>query len=325
MRAPDFWRHDGALAHALTPLSWGFRGLGALRRRLVVERRVRVPVVCVGNLSVGGTSKTPVAIAIAGRLAAAGRAVHLLGRGYGGRARGPLRVDPGRHDARGVGDEALLLARAGPTWVGRDRAAAATRAVAAGAEVLVMDDGLQYPGLAKDLALVVIDGAVGFANRRVVPAGPLREPVARGLDRADAAVVVGVDRAGVGASCAARGLPVLAARLVPVNAHCFAGRAVLAFAGIGRPEKFFATLEDAGARVRSVYPFPDHHAYDADEIMSLVEEAAALGAAPVTTEKDLVRLPAEARAMVETLAVRLAWDDADALDRLLAGYLGVGR
>jgi tetraacyldisaccharide 4'-kinase len=327
VRAPEFWdREPGAAARLLAPLA-GLYAFGQnLRRGWTTPRKVNVPVICVGNLVAGGAGKTPVALAVGGRLAALGHAVHFLSRGYGGRARGPVRVDPARHSAEDVGDEPLLLARRAPTWVARDRVAAAAAAVAGGASVVVMDDGHQNPTLEKDLSLLVIDGAYGVGNGRVMPAGPLREPPEDGLGRADALVVVG----GAGHSTEAvltfwGNRPVLWAELVPTReGRNLAGHTVLAFAGIARPEKFFATLENLGCRVVAARPFPDHHRYDADEIMTLVESASTHNARLVTTEKDLARLPPEARPMVEALPVSLEFQDEDTLERLLSSVLAGG-
>lgn len=327
MRAPEFWhRPPGAKARLLAPLA-GLYALGqGWRQHWTRARKAAVPVICVGNLVAGGAGKTPVALALGSRLAAAGRAVHFLSRGYGGRERGPLRVDPERHSAEDVGDEPLLLARRAPTWVARDRVAGASAAAAAGAGVVVMDDGHQNPALAKDLSLVVIDGAYGVGNGRVMPAGPLREALGAGLARADVLVVIGAASPGTEAILNTwSGGPVLAAELVPTReGQRFAGADVLAFAGIARPGKFFATLENLGCRLVAAQSYPDHHRYDADEIMTLVEAANAQGARLVTTEKDLVRLPAEARPMVEALPVTLEFQDEKALERLLAGVRAHG-
>lgn len=317
MRAPDFWTEDGALAALLAPLGAGYDLAGRLRRALVPPVSADIPVICVGNLVAGGAGKTPVVLALAAALAARGAVVHCLSRGYGGRAPGPRRVDAARDSAAEVGDEALLLARAAPSWVARDRAAGARAAAAAGARVLVMDDGFQNPALAKDLSLVVVDGAYGFGNRRVMPAGPLRETVARGLARADAVVLLGRDERNLGPTLGAR-LPLLTARLAPrPGSESLAGRKVLAFAGIGRPAKFFATLADLGAKVVETRAFPDHHAYAPAEIESLRARAAALDACAVTTEKDAVRLPPELREGIEVLAVAVEWREPEALDALL--------
>ncbi len=328
MRQPRFWdRDNGLIPLLLSPLARAVELGGRLRRRIVKQQRVGVPVICIGNLVVGGAGKTPVALAVAARLAASGRAVHFLSRGYGGRARGPLAVDPGAHQADQVGDEALLLAAAAPTWVARDRPAGARAAARAGAEVVVMDDGHQNPTLYKDLSLVVIDGAYGLGNGRVIPAGPLREPIEAGLERADAVVLIGDARGSV-AEHVARALrpkPLLRARMVPTpRSHRLAGQTVVAFAAIARPEKFFDTLRDIGCRLVGVHGFADHYRFRADEIMALVEEASAAGARLVTTEKDLMRLSGEARAMTEVLAIEVEFADAEALDELLAGALGNG-
>jgi len=324
MRAPEFWYAPdsltGALASAvLSPAAAVFGAAGALRRAVTRPWRAPVPVICVGNLTVGGTGKTPTALSIVDLLRDRGRTPHVLTRGYRGRLRGPVRVDFEVHAARDVGDEALLLARAAPTWVARDRAADAKAAVAAGADILVMDDGLQNPGLAHDVALVVVDGARGFGNARLLPAGPLREPLAAGLDRADAVVLIGDDATGLAKHLA---LTVLGAQLVPApETERLAGKPVVAFAGIGRPGKFFATLEALGCTLVMTVGFPDHHRYTADEIMQLVEAAHAAGATLATTEKDHVNMPADAQPMVTPVPVTLIWDDEAALDQVLAPVL----
>jgi tetraacyldisaccharide 4'-kinase len=322
MRAPEFWNASGGshpAALALAPLAAVYAALGRLNAALAGPARAAVPVVCVGNLTVGGAGKTPTALALARLAGALGLAPWFLTRGYGGRARGPLRVDPARHEAGAVGDEALLLAALAPTVVSGDRVAGAAVAAQAGADLVIMDDGLQNPSLAKDLALVVVDGGYGFGNGRVLPAGPLREPVEAGLARADALVLIGPDRLGLGPRLARGAAPVFEAELVPgPEAIRFREREIVAFAGIGRPAKFFATLEAAGAVLIARHAFPDHHRYDADEIMRLCEAASRHNGKPVTTAKDYVRLPPEARLMVDVLTVELEWRDPAAVRRLLA-------
>jgi tetraacyldisaccharide 4'-kinase len=318
MRAPEFWHHpESPTAALLSPLGALYDAAGRLRASLTHPTKLARPVICVGNLTAGGAGKTPVALAIAAWLKTRGHEPHFLTRGYGGRLTGPFRVDPERHSFRDAGDEPHLLAEAAPTWVAPDRRKGAAMAIAEGAELIIMDDGLQNPTLAKDLGLLVLDGGYGFGNGRVIPAGPLRETIAHGLARAQAAVVVGADEHQLGEALAAR-LPVLAARLEPDHAaRALAGKRVLAFAGIGRPGKFSETLAALGAILIRFEAFPDHHPYEADEIMQLVEEAAACGAELVTTAKDRVRLPPEARPMVTTVRVRLVWDDEAQLERLL--------
>jgi tetraacyldisaccharide 4'-kinase len=311
---PEFWSRPGLMPSLLQPAAQAYAALGAARRAFATPYRAPVPVICVGNLVVGGAGKTPVVESVVGLLYRRGRRPNILSRGYGGAAAGPLRVDAARHDAAAVGDEPLLLARAAPVWVGRDRAAAARAACDAGADCLVMDDGFQNPGLAKDLSLLAIDGAYGLGNGRVMPAGPLREPAPQGLARADAIVLLGEDRAGIAAALA---IPVLRASLAPIDAQELAERAVVAFAGIGRPEKFFATLRATGARLAAQHVFPDHHPYREVELRRLVGEAAANQAALVTTEKDHVRLTSAWRERIATLAVRVAWEDETSILKLL--------
>jgi tetraacyldisaccharide 4'-kinase len=319
MRAPAFWwRRPGAAALALSPAAALYGAAGRLGRRWTRPRKAPVPVLCVGNVVAGGAGKTPVAIAIVRRLMAAGVAPHVLTRGYGGRMAGPVLVDPALHDARAVGDEPILLAMESPTWVSRDRVAGAEAAVADGAGALVMDDGLQNPGLYKDVSLLVVDGQTGFGNGHLIPAGPLRERPAESLARVDAVIIMGEDRQGLATGLEGYPVTVLAARLRPAGAvGWLEGTPVVAFAGIGRPEKFFGTLEGLGARLAARFAFADHHAYEPDEIMRMVELAHAARAVPVTTAKDFVRLPVEARPMVRVLAVEVGWSDPIALDRVL--------
>lgn len=318
MRAPEFWESGGAASLALLPAACAWALAGRLRRALTRPWRAGVPVICVGNPVAGGGGKTPLVLAIAHRLTAMGWTPHVLSRGYGGRLKGPLRVDPRRHTAREVGDEPLLIARQGPVWIGADRAASARAAVEGGADVLVMDDGFQNPGLAKDLSILAVDGAWGLGNGRVMPAGPLREALGDGLARADAVVIIGEDRHGLGPRLGAPGRPVLAARLVPPpEAVAMQGEPIYAFAGIARPEKFFATLEAQGAVLVGRRAFADHHDYDPLEIMDMVEAAHRAGARLMTTEKDHVRLDADARPMVDALPVSLELADTAALDALL--------
>jgi len=320
MRAPDFWYRESWQGALLAPLGALY---GAVARRRISRGKpwkAPVPVLCVGNLVAGGAGKTPVALDLAGRLVDAGAVVHFLSRGYGGSAQGPLRVDPFRHRVDEVGDEPLLLARRAPTWVGADRAASARLAVAEGADILVMDDCFQNPGLAKDLSLLVADGDRGFGNGRVMPAGPLREPLEFGLSRADAVVVIGEDGLAVSGQLGDR--PVLRARIRPgAEADELKGRRVAAFAGIGDPDRFFRTLDFLGAQRVVSRAFADHHAFSAADLERLADEAAQAEARLITTEKDAVRLPPAARDIVTVLTIGLEWDDEEAMNALLSPLL----
>jgi len=313
MHAPGFWRHDGLLPRLLGPASR--IATAATARRVARPRwQASIPVVCCGNVTVGGAGKTTLALDLGARLTRRGAHVAFLTRGYGGRVREAVCVGP-THDAAQVGDEALLLAAVAPTFVCADRAAAARAAIAAGATVLVMDDGLQNPGLVQDLPLLVVDGATGFGNGRVLPAGPLREPVAAGAARCRAAVLIGADLSGATALLPPA-LPVLRASLTP-DVQGLAGRRVLAFAGIAHPGKFYATLAEAGAQVVETMGFPDHHPFRRAELDRLLARAVALDATLATTPKDAVRLPSAMRALVHVAGVALTWADERQIEALL--------
>ncbi|HEY1632038.1 MAG TPA: tetraacyldisaccharide 4'-kinase [Rhizomicrobium sp.] len=314
MRPPEFWNKDDGMARAmralLAPMSWAYGASVRWKRDGAHPYRAKAKIVCIGNLTAGGSGKTPIAIAVAGAL----RAHHpfILSRGYGGHMRGPALVDPAQDTARDVGDEPLLLARAAPVVVARNRMAGAAFADAHGAGVIVMDDGHQNFDLAKDLSIVVVDAETGFGNGRVLPAGPLREPVAQGLARADAVVLVGDGMPGLGGFAG----PILRARLAPGESHGLTGEKVVAFAGIGRPDKFFDTLRHLGAELIETREYADHHAYTASEIARL--KAKARGARLVTTEKDYVRLTQTEREGVTFLPVRAQFEDEAALANLLS-------
>lgn len=322
MRAPDFWyRPDGAVSRILSPLGalYGWATAHRLGRAHPNARgqAVSVPVICVGNIDVGGSGKTPTVIAVIEMLGARGVNAHVISHGYGGRASDPLRVDPRKHTAQDVGDEALLLAAFGPVWVAQDRAAAARAAIADGAGAIVLDDGFQDPSLAASLSIVVVDATRGFGNARCIPAGPLREPVAAGLGRADVLLSVGSPRAqGVfgdqwRASIKAAGVAHVTGRLDPLQTGMdWRETPFLAFAGIGNPAKFFATLRGLGAELVHAEGLADHQPLTPSLMARLERDAARHGAQLVTTEKDAVRLPSSWRQKVITLPVRLRLDDA---------------
>lgn len=294
LRAPSFWwRQPGLGAASLAPFS-DIYGRIAGHRLAGVGRSVGVPVVCIGNLTLGGSGKTPTALAVARMLIAAGERPWFLSRGYGGRQRGPVVVDASKHQAKDVGDEPLLLARLAPTVVSRDRPAGALLARDLGASSIVMDDGFQNPSLDKHLSIITIDGRHGIGNARVFPSGPLRAPLHQQLVRAQVLVVVGdiVLAEPAIAIAKAHGLAVFCARLKPdpEAVRLLSSARVLAFAGIGHPDKFFTTLLEAGIRLGLTRGFADHHGYTPAQADRLVAEAERHGWTLVTTEKDLVRL-----------------------------------
>ena len=325
MRPPAFWSNPpanpGLAAHLLAPLGWAYAAATAYR----VARpgyNASIPVICVGNLNVGGTGKTPATIALIERVTRRGARVAVVSRGYGGTIVGPVQVNESRHSAAEVGDEPLLLAAFAPTFIGRDRAAAVRLAEASGAGVILLDDGFQNPGVVKDMSLVVVDAASGFGNARCLPAGPLREPVATGLSRADLVLAIGDAPAQdhFAEHWSPLDRPVVKAALEPLPTGMdWTGTAVIAFAGIGNPAKFFATLRGLGAQILREVPLDDHQPLGEALMSRLQIEATARGAQLVTTEKDAVRLPRNFRGKVLTLPVRLTLPDWSLIDAALSG------
>lgn len=323
MRAPLFWGKRGVISTLLWPLeqAWIF---GA-RRRLAKGpwERLDIPVICVGNINAGGTGKTPSVIALLEMLAKMGVRAHVVSRGYGGSLDGPVLVEEQVHKAADVGDEPLLISAFGPCWVSKDRAAGAKAAIAAGAEVIILDDGFQNPVLVKDFSIVVVDAEVGFGNGRCMPAGPLREPLTDGLARADIVL-------SIGGNAAQTQLFVQSARwqaqLQPLETGMeWKGTRVLAFAGIGRPGKFFATLKGLGADIVATREFADHAPYTDTVLKRLLAEANAKSAQLVSTEKDIARLPDHFKREVIALPVRLEFDDPEAVKAALENLLAARR
>jgi tetraacyldisaccharide 4'-kinase len=324
MREPGFWHGPASLnAHLLKPLAALYGAIAAQRLRRK-GLNAGIPVLCVGNYHVGGAGKTPTVLALAKLLRELGETPVVLSRGYGGKLRGPVRVDPVRHAASDVGDEPLMLARVLPVVVSRKRADGVPLARAQGASVILMDDGFQSPAVVKDASLIVIDSARGIGNGQVFPAGPLRAPLRPQLARTDALIVVGDGSAAttVAAGIAAQGKPVLLAHLRPDQAVVdqLRGRRVLAFAGIGDPTRFFNTLRASGIDVAGQRAFADHHPYSQSQIESLIAEAERDGLTLVTTEKDLARLRDWSQQIVP-FPVTLEFDDPALLRKFVADRL----
>jgi len=327
MREPRFWARDvdprsreaaPLLRFLLTPLAWIYAE--ATHRKIATTEplKVRPVVICVGNLTAGGVGKSPIVAALRDHFAeSTNLRVATLSRGYKGKLEGPLQVDPARHTAADVGDEPLMLARSGEAWIGADRAATGQVVSNDGVDIIIMDDGHQNPGLHKDFSIIVVDASAGFGNGHVIPKGPLREPVKEGLSRADAIIVMGYGQAPE--EIADSGLPVfeavLAAKSTPSD------QPYVAFAGIGRPEKFFDTLNAMDVDVRDAVPFPDHHAFTAGDLNYLHRLAKDYGATLITTDKDLARLSPEQRQDIVSLPVEVVFERRADLDKMLANVI----
>ena len=329
MKAPHFWsagldprsREAAPLTRALlTPLEalyiWGVRR----KLRTATPAQAAIPVICVGNLTTGGSGKTPIVTEIRERLTAKGLRAASLSRGYGGSDPGPRPVHPETDTARQTGDESLMLSHTGEAWIGRDRPDAARQMTAEGVDVIIMDDGFQNPSLAKDVSILVIDAAAPFGNGFALPKGPLREPVADGLARADAVILMGDGE--VPAPVASSGIPVLRARLQPSGT--VTPQRVVAFAGIGRPLKFFDTLSAAGFQVCEAISYPDHHPYTQSDLTDLRKWAQVHSAQLITTTKDMMRLPPDARHGILDFPVKAVFEDEETLDAILNRALKPG-
>lgn len=322
MREPHFWTVTDKRSRAsapvikllMTPLSMLYRWAGRRRIATTVPHDAGLPVICIGNLTLGGAGKTPVTAATRAHFAAHGARVASLSRGYRGSILGPVHVDTLTHTAAEVGDEPLMLAASGEAWISKDRPAGATAMKEAGVQIVIMDDGHQNPTLKKSLSIVVIDGTNPFGNGHIFPKGPLREPIADGLSRADAVVVMGGDEMPAALSTF-KGV-VLRAHLEPL-ALLPPGR-YIAFAGIGRPERFFDGLQQQpGVELSESVPYPDHHAFQPSDIAYLMKLAKERDARLVTTDKDHVRLPPDVKGHVMRASVEAKFEDPAAFAALL--------
>ena len=326
MNAPRFWYSRSSILPriALFPASIAYRFGGWLRRCLARPYRAKACVLCVGNVTMGGAGKTPVVIALAQAAARLGIRVAAVSRGYGGALAGPVRVDPAHHGAADVGDEPLLIAAHVPTWISKNRAHGVRAADDDGVDLILLDDGFQNPTVVKDFSILVFDGPTGLGNGAVFPAGPLREPLESALDRTDIGVVIGKDSWDLGAG-RLKSLTVHSADLAPVQtaADHDAGR-YFAFAGIGIPEKFFATLERLNLNLVERRGYPDHHQYTDRDMNEILDAAARLGAQAITTRKDVVRIPSRFADSIDVLDVDLVFETSDTPETLVKEAMGHG-
>lgn len=317
IKAPSFWWRP--LSSVGTPLGWIGQLYGAIvawRLRHIVPTKVDVPVLCVGNLTLGGTGKTPVALFLGKHFLAQGKKVGFLTRGYGGCLKGPVQVVLSQHRAQEVGDEPLLLASVAPTWVSKDRVAGAKAMTQAGIDLIIMDDGYQNPFLYKDGSFVVVDGVQGFGNGQIFPGGPLRESLKEGLARADAVIIVREPSDRLKQSLKIYKKEILQAE-VDIDSKTLPPGKVVAFCGIGNPDKFFASLEKEGVHMVEKKAFPDHHLYSAGDLDGLRKISEVQQASLVTTEKDWVRLPKKDQKDILAVPLTLKWKNWGKMEKLL--------
>lgn len=317
MKTPSYWKNDCFVSKVLSPLGCLYTFATRLNIRKSKPKSVNKPVICIGNLTAGGTGKTPVALSIAELLQEQGRTPFFVSRGYGGKLKNIV-VDNKSHSAQDVGDEPLLLSEQAPVVVNPDRYQGALTAIKNGAEIIVMDDGYQNPGLKKDLSFLVFDGEFGCGNQQGIPAGPMRETLQDGLKRAQAVIIIGDDKHNLKEQVGS--LPVFFGKISP-KIPAETNKKIIAFAGIGRPQKLYNSLQEVGFTVSESYDFPDHHQYTVKELKQLIDRAETLGIEIYTTTKDFVKIPAELRQKFNVLKIEIQWDDKNALTNFLKNNL----
>ena len=305
MKTPTYWKNKNIISLLLWPFGCLYGLATATRLLLKTPHKVDAKVICVGNLTAGGTGKTPVSISLAKILQQNGQNPYFVSRGYGGKLKG-LQVMPDIHNAADVGDEPLLLAGQAPVIINPDRYAGALMAEQEGANYIIMDDGFQNPSLYKDISFVVIDGNIGLGNGFCIPAGPLREFKDLGLHRASAIMLIGEDTHDLAASFGK--LPVFKGRIKPVSPSPLTYD-VVAFAGIGRPEKFYQSLSGCGFNIVETRDFPDHHFYTEDELNQLIALGKRHKAPVYTTAKDFVKIPPRLQSKFKVLEIAIEWEN----------------
>ncbi len=313
MKTPVHWQHKNVTAAILFPLGCLYAFATWLRIKLNKPQKVDVPVICVGNLTAGGSGKTPVSIALARLLKEKGKKPFFISRGYRGRLHN-VRVNPEMHRPADVGDEPLLLAMEAPIIVNHKRFEGAQKAIEQGADIIIMDDGFQNPELYKDKSFLVIDGAFGMGNVWPIPAGPMREFLSQGIKRANAVILLGEDKTGILDKMI--NLPIFKGEVVPIKPVSDKPHAI-AFAGIGRPQKFYQSLEECGVSLIKMVDFPDHHFYTDDELRKLINDAYELNADLFTTSKDMVKIPTKLRQHFKVLEIGIKWQDEEKLKQFL--------
>ena len=312
MKTPRYWQTHNIISFALSPIGALYALATSLRLKFKKPYNAEVPVICVGNISAGGVGKTPVSVAIAEILIEQGKHPFFISRGYGGKLSGVL-VDKAKHTAEDVGDEPLILASVAPCVVCHNRAKAAQIAVKNGADILIMDDGFQNPSLKKDVSFLVFNGEMGIGNGKIIPAGPLRETFKSGLKRANAVILIGEDKHHLLSQIDKPVFHVSVKEEKPLHTNS----AVLAFAGIGYPQKFYDSLEKCGLTVANSYDFPDHHFYQKDELKKIIKKASKKGLPIYTTSKDFVKIPPQMQSFFNVLHIKAEFEDKNTVLRFL--------
>ncbi|MBE6450477.1 MAG: tetraacyldisaccharide 4'-kinase [Alphaproteobacteria bacterium] len=318
MKTPTFWNKKNIFYYILLPLGWLYCFATILRIKLKKPYKSGLPVICIGNLTAGGTGKTPVSIAIVQMLKKYGKNPFFISRGYGGKLSGVV-VNKQIHTPDEVGDEPLLLSEVAPVCINADRAKAAKQALDNGADILVMDDGFQNPSLYKDISFLVFSGKFGIGNGAVIPAGPLRETFAGGIKRADALIVIGDDKTNLSHKT---DLPIFFADITEDKPKVTNSK-VYAFAGIGYPEKLYQSLKNVGLDVVRTKDFPDHHFYTKEDLMSIIDEAKKENLAIFTTSKDYVKIPSDIKQHINVLNIKIMWRDEKSLEKFIKNKLGL--
>ncbi len=327
INTPSFWYRQKSTPptlteHFLSPLSALYDLGNKLNQQRQNTKTVKVPVICIGNITAGGSGKTPTCIALHNTLASEGisKNIYFLTRGYGG-SNSSTRVITGHEDASETGDEPLLLSKHTQTVVSANRHEGAMHAGDLGAKLIIMDDGFQNQTLHKDLSFLVVDGTMGFGNGKTLPSGPLREPVEHALKRTDAIIFIGKDhrelipQLNTQISC-----PIFAATVKP-QIDLDKERPYIGFAGLGHPEKFKNTLQECGVKLLDFIPFPDHYPYKKTDLESLISQARKQNARLITTEKDILRIPVCHRDDIDVLPITLEFEKPNDISRFLKDKL----